>query len=220
MTTTGAVRDPRHRRVELDAEVAEIGYTALEFTEGCGHRAVDRALRQRRPLPGRVVPGVAVSPLLHRFHRTGSATPTSPTENTRSSRPFSPTSLMGCSPTGRGGSAPTPPGVPVRHDRTQPAPRDRRIGRRQPLPRPQRDSAPQDHPLSQAGWRARSANRSFTCPAIGPGRPDGFDCGAAQSTTSRLPPAGTDKIPPDTAQPRPTMEKLEHQLTQCSSRRS
>ena len=51
-----------------DAEVAEITYTAFASTTGSDHRPAGGAPGQRRPLPRRAVPGVALSPVLHQ-HR-------------------------------------------------------------------------------------------------------------------------------------------------------
>ncbi len=64
----GAVRDPDTGAWISDAEVAEIPYTAFASTTDASPRA-HRAPRQRRPPPRRTVPGVAVSPVLHRLHR-------------------------------------------------------------------------------------------------------------------------------------------------------
>ena len=64
----GAVRDPDTGAWISDAEVAEIAYTAFASTKDRDHRPTGRAPRQRRPLSRRVVPGLALSPVLHQ-HR-------------------------------------------------------------------------------------------------------------------------------------------------------
>jgi hypothetical protein len=64
----GAVRDPDTGAWISDAEVAEIGYTASASTKDRGYCPPGSAASQRRPLPRRPVPGVAVSPVPHQ-HR-------------------------------------------------------------------------------------------------------------------------------------------------------
>ena len=68
----GAVRDPDTGAWISDAEVAEIPYTAFASTTDRDHRPAGRAPRQRRPLPRRAVPGLAVSPVLHQHRPTRS----------------------------------------------------------------------------------------------------------------------------------------------------
>ena len=71
----GAVDDPDTGALISDAEVAETPYTLT--VRGHGRVTARLVVRRfpRRPLPGRVVPGVAVSPVLHQLraadHRGG-----------------------------------------------------------------------------------------------------------------------------------------------------
>ena len=64
----GAVDDPDTGALISDAEVAETPYTLTVRGHGrVTARLVVRRVK-RRPLPGRVVPGVALSPVFHQHH--------------------------------------------------------------------------------------------------------------------------------------------------------
>ena len=70
----GAVEDPDTGALISDAEVAETTHTLSVRGHGRAHRPAGGASGQGRPLPGRVVPGVALSPVLHQHdpaHRRG-----------------------------------------------------------------------------------------------------------------------------------------------------
>ena len=68
----GAVRDPDTGAWVSDAEVAEIPYTAFASTpDAVTARLIVRRVKDARPPPRRVVPGVAISPVLHRLRRAG-----------------------------------------------------------------------------------------------------------------------------------------------------
>ena len=87
----GAVEDPDTGALISDAEVAETPYTLRVRATAAPHRPAGGAPGQRRPLPGRVVPGVALSPVLSPTPTCPPPRPTSPTAATPSSRPPSPT---------------------------------------------------------------------------------------------------------------------------------
>src|SRR3954468_22324776 len=142
----GAVRDPDTGGWISDAEVAEVPYTAFRRHQRPDHRPTGGAPRQRRPLPRRAVPGLALPPLLHHLdpaHRAGRHRPPPPRDHrNRVRRPDRRT--------------PGPPALgalrrqlglgPVRRDRAQPAPHRRhpRLRTRRcrgPRPRPRRDPA-------------------------------------------------------------------------------
>ena len=63
----GAVQDPDTGAWISDAEVAEVTYTAFAAHQGPDHRPAGRAPGQRRPLPRRTVPGLALPPVLHQL---------------------------------------------------------------------------------------------------------------------------------------------------------
>ena len=87
----GAVRDPDTGAWISDAEVAEIAYTAFASTpDAITARLVVRRVKDAR-YPRCAVPGVAVSPVPHQHRPARRRRPTSPTANTRSSKPCSPT---------------------------------------------------------------------------------------------------------------------------------
>ena len=178
----GAVRDPDTGEWISDAEVAEILYTAFASTRHAGDRAVDRAPRQRRPLPRRPVPGVALSPVLHRHRRDRPLPPISPTAATPSSKPSSPTSSTGrwriCP---RGASARTRPGSCARRSRTTccappaywPAAATHRRPRGHPAPAHRQHPRPTGPPAA--------TTRPAPTQHIGPGHKHGPICGATPS---------------------------------------
>ena len=86
----GAVVDPDTGALISDAEVAETTLHPQRARPWPRHRPAGGASGQGRPLPGRVVPGVAVSPVLHQHRPCPPPRPTSPTAATPSSRPPSP----------------------------------------------------------------------------------------------------------------------------------
>ena len=63
----GAVQDPDTGAWISDAEVAEVTYTAFAAHHRPDHRPAGGAPGQRRPLPRRAVPGLALPPVLHQL---------------------------------------------------------------------------------------------------------------------------------------------------------
>lgn len=61
-----AVRDPDTSASISDAEVTETAYIAFSSTENSVTARCACAACHRRPLPRRLVPGMAISPVLHR----------------------------------------------------------------------------------------------------------------------------------------------------------
>src|SRR4051812_32605726 len=147
----GAVRDPDTAMWISDAESAESALYRLRRHHRPDHRPAGGASGQRRPLPRRAVPGLALPPVLHQLdpaHRRGRHRPPPPRDHrNRVRRPDRRT--------------PGPPALralrrqlrlgAVRRDRPQPAPhrrhprlrtRHRKDYSRTPRPRPRRDPAP------------------------------------------------------------------------------
>ena len=197
---SGCGARPRHRRLDLRCRGRRNLLHRLRFHHRRGDRPADRAPRQRRPLPRRAVPGVALSPVLHQLHRTGRRRrhhPPPPRDHRdrvrRPDRRAAGAHAVGAfwRQLGLG---------PVRRDRPQPAARRRQDS-------PVVSTPPRAGPLCAArsstfppAWPARNANPSCTCPATGPGQTHGLRCGATQSAISTdNPPDPT--IPPDTARP-------------------
>ena len=82
---------PRHRRVDLRRRGRRGHLHRLRRHQGPDHRPAGGAPGQRRPLPRRAVPGLALPPVLHQHRPCPPRRPTSSTAATRSSRPCSPT---------------------------------------------------------------------------------------------------------------------------------
>ena len=82
---------PRHRRADLRRRGRRNHLHPDRPGPWPRHRPAGGAPGQRRPLPGRVVPGVAVSPVSSPTPTCPPPRPTSPTATTPSSRPPSPT---------------------------------------------------------------------------------------------------------------------------------
>ena len=170
----GAVRDPDTGAWISDAEVAEISYTAFASTNDAGHRAADRAPGQRRPLPRRAVPGVAVSPVLHQLHRTGRRRryhPPPPRHHRNRVR----------RPDRRAAGAYAVGAFrrqlrlgPVRCDRPQPAARRRQPSPAAATPPPRQPPCAARSSTSPPAWPARNGDPSCTYPATGPGPMHGF----------------------------------------------
>ena len=80
----------RHWRMDLRCRGRRNLLYRFRLHQRRHHRAVDRAPRQRRPPPGRAVPGLAVITRSSPTPTNRPPTPTSPTAGTRSSKPPSP----------------------------------------------------------------------------------------------------------------------------------
>ena len=193
----GAVQDSDTGAWISDAEVAEISYTAFaSTTDAVTARLIVRRVKDAR-YPDALFPGLAISPVLHRLHRTRRRRRHHPPQTRhhrdRVRRPDRrATCTHALSPLRRELGLGT-----VRGHRPQLAPRRGNTGRPSPTPSravPACDARSSTFPPA---WPARNDDLSCTCPATGPGRTNGFTCGTTPSgnTRHRCPPSPPDHPP-------------------------
>jgi hypothetical protein len=173
----GAVLDPDTGELISDAEVAEIEYTA--FTSTKHPVTVDRAPGPRPQPPRHPVPGLALSPVLHRQpatdHRRGHRPPPPRNHRDRVLRPHRRTAR-----TPALGELRRELSLgDLRRDGPQPAPR-----RRHPDPQPAR---PERDPATTIDQRARQAHPSTTPTHPAPAHPLALGPAMARVVAQHLP---------------------------------
>ena len=162
---------PRHRGMDLRCRGRRDSLHCFRFHSTLGHRPVDRASRQRRPLPRCVVPGVALSPIFHRLRRSAPPRPTSHPPPPRHHR----NRLRRPDRRTPGAHALRPLrrqlGLdPLCGHRTQPAARHRRDRRQPPRRRPWRHPAPHDRQHPGPPGPPATTNRPAPTPSPALGR--------------------------------------------------